>query len=148
MRVSLGKFTSWAVQARFGGDPEAFVQTALLHYTRRLKSKMPPVGVPRLRSEPADADAAITLELAVGPEVLTVLEQQADAYRVPVETVVEHAVYVYLVDLDSASEQSADLDSPTEEPADLDSPTEEPADVDSAADGLNSTPGVPRMPGV
>jgi hypothetical protein len=109
MRVELGKFASWGIQARFGADLEAFVQAALLHYTRRLKSKTPPAEIPQMFLERDGPDETVALEVVVAPDIWAALEREAHAQRVPVETVLAHAVFVYLADLDSAVVEELDM---------------------------------------
>jgi hypothetical protein len=104
MRVALGKFARSSIEARFGPDIAAGVQAALLHYTRRLKSGRPPVGIPRLSRGPVPLDTGAAFELAVSQDMQAALEREARRHKVPVGQIVEHAVFVYLADLDSASE--------------------------------------------
>lgn len=108
MKVVLGKFASWGLKARFGTDLAAGVQAALLHYTRRLKSMSPPVGIPRLSRDQPDPGVNVAFELAIAPDVQATLEVEARRYPVPVERVLVHAVLVYLADLDSIADGEPD----------------------------------------
>lgn len=108
MKVVLGKFASWGLKARYGTDLAAGVQAALLHYTRRLKSRSPPVGIPRLSRDKSDRDPDVAFELAIAPDIQATLECEARSYPVPVERVLVHAVLVYLADLDSISDGDPD----------------------------------------
>ena len=109
MRVALGKFAISGIEAHFGTDIVAAVQAALLHYTRRLKSRWPPIGVPRccLDRTPRDPGVAF-IKLTVAPETRAVLEREAGRHRVPVGQILVHAVFVYLADLDSPPEGESD----------------------------------------
>ncbi len=104
MRVALGTFARSGIEARFGTDVPAGAQAALLHYTRRLMSGWPPIGIPRFISGRASGEEEVTVELSVSPEIQAALEREARRHQVPVRQVLEHAVFVYLADLDSASE--------------------------------------------
>lgn len=104
MRIALGKFARSSIEARFGSDTAAGAQAALLHYTRRLKSGRPPVGIPRLSRGRIPRDTEVAFELAVSEEIQAALKREARRHQVPVGQVLEHAVFVYLADLDSAPE--------------------------------------------
>ena len=107
MRVALGKFAISGIEAHFGTDIVAAVQAALLHYTRRLKSRRPPVGVPRCLVQ-APRAPGVAFELTVAPETRAVLEREARRQQVPVGQILVHAVFVYLADLDSPPEGESD----------------------------------------
>ncbi|MGA8746083.1 MAG: hypothetical protein WB507_09485 [Solirubrobacterales bacterium] len=102
MKVALGTFACFCIEARFGPDPTAAVQAALRHYTRRLKSAKAPLPLPTFFRSPGSDGLGAEFDLAVDPEVEAALEDEARVQKVPVEQLVPHAVFVYLADLDSA----------------------------------------------
>ncbi len=106
MNIALGKFARSGIEARLGTDVAVGVQEALLHYTRRLRSGWPPVGIPQFCRERAAQDPEAEFELAIGPETEAALERDARRQRVSLAQVLTHAVFVYLADLDSAPETS------------------------------------------
>lgn len=102
MKVALGTFACFCIEARFGPDPAAAVQAALRHYARRLKSAKAPLPVPPFFRAAEPDGSGMEFELAVEPEVEAALEDAARAQEVQVEQLVPHAVFVYLADMDSA----------------------------------------------
>ncbi len=106
MKVALGKFARSSIETRFGADIDAGIQAAVLHYARRLKSAWPPVGIPWFcRGKAAvSSDTVSSLEVLLDPELEEELECEARRNQVPVEQVLTHAVFVYLADMDSASQ--------------------------------------------
>ncbi|MGB7587355.1 MAG: hypothetical protein WBM00_01460 [Solirubrobacterales bacterium] len=112
MKIALGKFARFGLETRFRNDVGVGVQAALLHYARRLRSGRPPVDIPALfRSQaPAPHDAGGTFYLPVDPEIEVALERKALEHRVPVGQVLDHAVFVYLADLDAAAEPDLMVD--------------------------------------
>ena len=101
MKVSLGKFARFGIESRLGMNVASGIQAALLHYTRRVRSGWEPVVPPRFCGTDSGRDRAATLELTVEPEILAVLEAEANLYRVSLDRILAHAVFVYLADLDS-----------------------------------------------
>jgi hypothetical protein len=104
MKVALGTFACFCIEARFGPDPAPTVEAALRHYTRRLRSAKPPLPPPAFSRAAAPDGSGAEFELALEPEVQAALEEEARAQAVQVEQLIAHAVFVYLADLDSADE--------------------------------------------
>jgi hypothetical protein len=105
VRITLGGFARISLEALCGSDLRTGAQAALRHYTRRLRSDMPPVALSRSmyeRGPVAPRGNVVELELAVPQEVEVALEAEARANQVGLEQVVAHAVFVFLADLDSA----------------------------------------------
>lgn len=102
MKVELGTFARWSIETRLGSNIRVGVLTALLHYTRRLKSERRPVAPPPLYCDRPVGDAGAAFELQLGPETRAALESQAREHHVPLNQVLTHAVFVYLADLDSS----------------------------------------------
>ncbi len=112
MRVALGTFARSGIEARLGVDLAAGVQVALRHYAHRLKLGWRPVEFPRFRREYPLEATGVDFELSVEPEVRRALEREARKFAAPVELLMAHAVFVYLADLDEASEQERMLGTP------------------------------------
>jgi hypothetical protein len=55
-------------------------------------------------------EAVLDLEIEVHPTVQSIIEEEARRNEVSVDQVVAHAVFVFLADLDPASEESGDTD--------------------------------------
>jgi hypothetical protein len=102
MKVALGTFACFCIEARFGPDPAAGVQAALRHYTRRLKSSKVPLPPPRFSRFATPDGSGAEFELDVEPDIQAALEEEARDKSVPVEQLLVHAVFVYLADLDAA----------------------------------------------
>jgi hypothetical protein len=102
MKIMLGTFACFCIEARFGADVGTGVQVAARHYTRRLRSARKPVEIPRfLRDQPLD-DARREFEVFIEPEVQEMLEREAGKRQVYLDQILSHAVFVYLADLDAA----------------------------------------------
>jgi hypothetical protein len=110
MRVALGTFARAGIEAHFGPDIEAGVQSALLHYTRRLESARAPAQFPRFRRDQPPETSGADFDLAVDPAIQEALEREL---RKPggapsMEQLAAHAVFVYLADLEGAPEPPVD----------------------------------------
>jgi hypothetical protein len=98
MKVELGKFACFCVESRFGSNLDIGVQSAARHYCRRLRSASSPspgLRLPRMAESPF-----VELEVSLDEEVLAPLEREARCRSVDVQQVLNHAVFVYLADLD------------------------------------------------
>ncbi len=100
MKVVLGKFACFCVETRFGADISSGVQSAFRHYSRRLRSSTPPVAIPGFRRGRALERPLTELEVAVEPEIEDRLEREARDNAVDLQQIFNHAVFVYLADLD------------------------------------------------
>lgn len=105
MRVALGTFAHREIRRRFGEDIAAGVQAALEHYARRLESASAPVEVPRFLRDQQEEAIAAKVEVIVELGIRETLEPEAHRSGVPIERLAVHAVFVYLADLDRASEK-------------------------------------------
>jgi hypothetical protein len=114
MRVALGTFARSGIESRFGGEVVAGVQAALLHYTRRLRSSRRPVAFPRFRREAPSETSGLDLELPIDPSIEAELQREVLRQGVSIEDLAEHAILVFLADLDAAAvrEEHADTDAP------------------------------------
>jgi hypothetical protein len=120
VRIALGKFARSSIEEVLGSDLHAGIQTALIHYTRRLSSNLKPVRPPDFGW--VSVEGADVFEVTVAPELQTVLEREAFEQEVPLDQILVHAVLVYLADLESVSFSG------------------EVAKPESAADPLDGTP--------
>jgi hypothetical protein len=102
MKVMLGTFACFCMEARFGPDIGTGVQAAVRHYTRRLRSARKPVEIPRFLRDQSRDDARREFEVSIEPEVQEILEQEAGRRHVYLDQLLSHAVFVYLADLDAA----------------------------------------------
>jgi hypothetical protein len=100
MKVSLGEFACAGIRAQMGGDFTAGVETAVLHYTGKIKAGRPPIEMPRFNSGSEKRAPELVLDVRFAPEVEELLKQEASRQEGSVEELVEHAVLVYLAQLD------------------------------------------------
>jgi hypothetical protein len=104
MKINIGTFARSGIEARLGPDIPNGVRAALRHYAQRVEAGRAPVRYPRFRlGEPSWAPGS-GLELAVEPEVRSVLREESRGQpgNPSVEQLAAHAVFVYLADLDEA----------------------------------------------
>lgn len=109
MRIELGRVACSGIEAHLGGDTEAAVNAALLHYTERLRSGREPIALPSFCCDRDNSEAPpAVLHLAVDPKCQALLKRDAARQGTSVARLAEHAVLVYLAELDSfASAASA-----------------------------------------
>jgi hypothetical protein len=88
MKVSLGEFACAGIRAQMGG------------YTGKIKAGRPPIEMPRFNSDSEKRAPELVLDVRFAPEVEELLKQEASRQEAPVEELVEHAVLVYLAQLD------------------------------------------------
>jgi hypothetical protein len=103
VKIVLGKFACFCLKTRFGSDVTTGAQTALRHYTRRLKSQREPAVIPAFCRGRVPDGAEAEFDLAVEPEEEAILEKEARRQAVPMEQLLSHAVFVYIADLDAAA---------------------------------------------
>lgn len=100
MRIALGTFARSGIEAQLGDDLAATVQAALCHYAGKLKAGRPPIGLPSFCRERASTGSDVALELAVDPEIETLLEREAARQETSLNQLASHTVLVYLAELD------------------------------------------------
>jgi hypothetical protein len=103
MKIMLGTFACFCMEARFGPDLSTGVQVAVRHYTRRLRSARKPVPIPRFLRDQPQQGGRIEVEVPFEPDVQEMLEKEAREREVFLDQLLSHAVFVYLADLDAAS---------------------------------------------
>lgn len=101
VKVALGKFASFCIEARLGDDTAARVRDALQHYARQIDSATMSSPFPGFCRDQAPDGSGAEFELAVDPKIQARLEREARSQDVQVEQLLVHAVFVYLADLDS-----------------------------------------------
>jgi hypothetical protein len=114
VRIALGTFACSGIKAHVGGDIEAAVDAALLHYTQGLKSGRAPIELPRFcRREVDPQDAEVALDLTVDRECEELLEREAARQASTVSRLANHAVLIYLAELDflAAVQPQSSMDS-------------------------------------
>ncbi|HEX8959449.1 MAG TPA: hypothetical protein VF770_06465 [Solirubrobacterales bacterium] len=102
MKVVLGTFACFCIENRLGLDLSTGLQQALRHYARRLESATTPVALPRFSRDQVSDGQASEFELPVEPEIEAMLMRESRAQEVPIEQLLDHAVFVYMADLDSS----------------------------------------------
>jgi hypothetical protein len=110
LKVELGKFARDGLESQLGSDVETGVETALIHYLRRLRSPRKPIAPPRFLGSTAPAvGEAEVFELPLEADAEMALREEADRQRVSVGEVLVHAVLTYLADRDLATNGDAVL---------------------------------------
>lgn len=107
MKVRLGKFGRFSLERQLAMDPAVCIQAALLHYTLRLRSGTKPVAPPRFLPDLGSFGRPPAIELSVAPELEAALKLEARRHDVSLDRVLQHALYVFIADLDAASEAGA-----------------------------------------
>ena len=106
MKVALGTFACFCIEARCGPNVAIGIRAALRSYVRGLESASPPVALPEFcRTLPPDS-SRVEFELAVEPEIETALEREARRQAVQLEQLLNHAVFVYLARAEESSGRS------------------------------------------
>jgi len=99
MRAMLGAFASSCVQLRFGADIGSGLDSALRHYDQRLRSSDAPLGLSReLDFRPERPLVEVAAELS--PPTAALLEEHSRRLDVDCQLLLNHAVIVYLAELD------------------------------------------------
>jgi hypothetical protein len=100
MKVVLGTFARFGIEASLGRDIAAGMRTVLHHYRQRTESSRETLDFPHY-SRRLLGSFGFEFDLAVDPETERVLECEAEKLDgVSVEQLAAHAVLVYLADLD------------------------------------------------
>jgi hypothetical protein len=102
--MAIGTFLAYAIQAA-GGNPRVLVSSALTHYRDALEGDEPPLRVPALLAAPVRRLAEI--DLPIEPSLEKLLRIEAARQKVTVENLLNHAVFLYLADLDRAADAGA-----------------------------------------
>jgi hypothetical protein len=99
MRVTLGTFARFGIEAHLGADIHAAVHAAVIHYTQGLKSGRAPIGPPPFQMEET-RDTEVALDLAVDRDSRELLEREAARQGTTVNRLASHSVLTYLAELD------------------------------------------------
>jgi hypothetical protein len=100
LKVRLGTFARSTIESVTGCDVVAGTQAALHHYTRRLRSGVPPTDFPRFCTELPAESAGAVFEVPVGTSIEESLKREVERQGTTLEQLAAHAVLVYLADLD------------------------------------------------
>jgi hypothetical protein len=111
MRVTLGTFARSSIESQLGSDLAETVETAVYHYTRKVKAGRPPVPLPQFLGTGPSPDFGTStstsnsrgreeLELTLDSETEAVLRREAIRYGTDIDAVTTHSVMIYLAELD------------------------------------------------
>jgi hypothetical protein len=104
MKVVISPFALWGIQAQVGSDMGAGIETAVVHYARRLKSKTPPLPLPKFRLADCDEDRreqdGRVFHIAVDNETEKILRREAFRRGASLDCLVDHTIMVFLADLE------------------------------------------------
>jgi hypothetical protein len=102
MKVALGTFVCSCLEAQFGPDiARGVVASAMRHYDRRLRSSTRPLPVPAFtRVDSYYGEPLVEMDLALEPAVCESLQQEARRQAVDLSRLFNHAVFVYLADME------------------------------------------------
>jgi hypothetical protein len=101
--ITFDEFGWRALEERASADRlelEQFVALACSYYESELAAERAATVVPRFRRPPADGETR-TLELELDDPCLPRLEREAERLGIALERVCEHAVLLFLADLDA-----------------------------------------------
>lgn len=98
MKITLGTFARNGIESELGTDLAMTVQTALCHYSGKLRSGRPPIAPPAFLP-PAGRNGE-ALELDVDPAVEANLQREASRLGTDLDALAAHSVLVYLAELD------------------------------------------------
>jgi hypothetical protein len=107
VKVAIGKFGCFCIDAHFGGDVPASVHLALRHYARLLESGWRPASFPVFFRDFESECAADSFELPVDSEIQAMVGREARRHGTSVDQIAAHAVFVYLADLESSATAGA-----------------------------------------
>jgi hypothetical protein len=101
LKVSLGKFARTGIETQAAGDLSAGVRAALRHYVQPLVRGEEPVGLPPFDCEGSEGTSAhLRFELQIDPEIERTLEEECARQETTLETLLNHAVFIYLATVD------------------------------------------------
>lgn len=111
MRITLGTFARTSIETQLGSDLAETVETALHHYTRKIRSGRRPVPLPQFLGSGTSPDFSTSastssdrepeeFELTLDSETEAVVRREAIRYGTDVDTVTTHSVMIYLAELD------------------------------------------------
>jgi hypothetical protein len=101
MKVALGTFACFCIEARFGGDLYGGVQAVLRSYARSLHSATSPIALPAFCLDPSP-EPCEEFDVPVEPEIETVLRAEARKQAVGIQQLLAHAVFVHIASLDTS----------------------------------------------
>ena len=114
MKVRLGTFARRGIEAQLGTDLAETVETAVNHYTLKIKSGRPPLAPPQFlststssqfgTSTSARADQELEeIEVTLDSHTEALLRREAMRHGIDVDAVTAHSVMIYLAELDFLS---------------------------------------------
>jgi hypothetical protein len=109
--VELGNFTRNAMEGRLGSDLPSGIRAAVKHYRRRLESARKPLAVPSFLRRAAGSSGG-SFEVAIGADAEATVEREAVRQHVTPQQVLDHAILIYLADMEDELRSSGRRDSP------------------------------------
>jgi hypothetical protein len=107
LKIALEPFARSCIESMFGHDLPAGAQAAVRYYADRLESERQPVAVPAfLRGDETQPAADVEFELAIPETVEQRLTAEARRNQVSVGRIIDHAIFVYLADLDAVDSEA------------------------------------------
>jgi hypothetical protein len=103
MKMTIGAFLAVAIDAH-GGELRPLISMALAHYRKALDAAERPIGVPAFLDAPDRHRTEV--DIPIEPALEELLRAEAARQQVRVESVLSHAVFLYLADLDRTAEAS------------------------------------------
>jgi hypothetical protein len=100
MKVNLGTFACFCIEACTASDLQRTVEPALRFYERSLSEGSPPPALPRFLGRATGA----TEELEIASELGALLELEAERQSVELDELVTHAVFVYVAHLETVAQ--------------------------------------------
>lgn len=103
MKIHLGAFADTGMDALLECERATAVGAALRRYARRIEAGRRPAAFPRFRAN-ADVDCPVAeVDVALDERIRETLEHEARRQAISTEQLLQHAVIVYLAELDAAS---------------------------------------------
>lgn len=103
MKIAIGALARFGIESELKSDLDDAVRAALSHYCGKLAAGRPPIETPRFLDADAALEGGTVVDLAVDRETEDILEREARAHGVEVESLAAHTVLVYLAELDFLS---------------------------------------------
>ena len=101
MQVLIGPLAESGINAQFGGDLDAGLRAALLHYAAKLRSGRKPVEYPSFLQNGGFSGSEEITEVEVDDAIVKVIEAEAERQGRTAPELAGHAVLVYLAELEA-----------------------------------------------
>jgi len=101
MQVLIGPLGRAGINAQFGGDTEAGLRAALLHYAGKLRTGRDPVEYPSFLQSGSFSDSGEAAEVEIEEAIEKVIVAEADRQGRTAAELAGHAVLLYLAELEA-----------------------------------------------